>query len=149
MLLYKNYWNSFLNLILLLDICHNYTMPTKLKIHTWSLKSVSWCDRVDNNFWVLSSCNCKVRISFCSPSPSSAARDIARILGNQSRLRSYYHSETKRNIFFRKHIHKIFNTSGISNTINQLNIKIFIPTFNENIIWLCIQKYIGNSLIVT
>ncbi len=46
---------------------------------TWSLSSESCPDSVCTSLLVDSSCVCRFRSSFCSPSPSSAARDMARI----------------------------------------------------------------------
>lgn len=53
---------------------------------TCSFNSDSCCDKVCTRLVVLSSWACKFRSSFCSPSFSSAARDIARMRGNQSRF---------------------------------------------------------------
>ena len=56
---------------------------------TCSLSSFSCCDKVYTNRVVLSNFSWRFLISFCSLSPSSIARLIARIRGNHSRSWSY------------------------------------------------------------
>lgn len=55
---------------------------------TWSRRSVSCWDKHLTNSCVDSNCDCKLLNSTCSPSPSSAASDLARSRGNHSRFRS-------------------------------------------------------------
>lgn len=56
---------------------------------TCSLSSVSWLVRLETSLIVDSSFSCKLRSSFCSPSPSLLTSDMALIRGNQSRLCSW------------------------------------------------------------
>ena len=55
----------------------------------WSRRSDSCEDRVLTNSCVASSWLCSDLHSFCSPSTSSTAREMARRRGNQSRQRSW------------------------------------------------------------
>lgn len=56
---------------------------------TCSLSSASWLDSSATSATVVSNLSCSNRISFCSLSPSELNKDMARILGNQSRFFSW------------------------------------------------------------
>lgn len=65
--------------------------------HTCSFSSFSWEVRWDTSFMVVLSLSCRLRISFCSPSPSLLTRDMARIRGNQSRFLFWERGQDKGN----------------------------------------------------
>ena len=66
---------------------------------TWSLSSDSCLERSFTMRLVDSRCACKILISFCSLSPSSLARDMALIRGNQSSCLSYKQITCHRGLF--------------------------------------------------
>jgi len=71
-------------------VCLCVLLTSELINHMWllacSLSSLSCLESVSTMAFVCASCTCRLRSSFCSLSPSSAANDIALIRGNQSRF---------------------------------------------------------------
>lgn len=78
---------------LLTEGCESGSYRTERKcvvLHvTCSLSSASWLDSWATSATVVSNLSCSDRISFCSLSPSELTKDMARILGNQSRFFSW------------------------------------------------------------
>jgi hypothetical protein len=66
-----------------------FQTPVPSEWLTCSLSSDSWPDSCLTRLMVDSSFSCRLRISFCSLSPSLLTRDMARIRGNQSRFFSW------------------------------------------------------------